>query len=77
MRPMVDILRQDLRYAMRQLIRAPGFTATSVYAKLFDASGTPYPELLRQWIALALERRQRRAKLQYSDLYARTSFTCA
>ena len=23
----------------------PGFTATSVFAKLWDASGVPYPEL--------------------------------
>ena len=53
------------RVVVNELNTIPGFTATSVYAKLFDASGTPYPELLRQLIALALERRQRRAKLQY------------
>ena len=50
---------------VNELNTIPGFTATSVYAKLFDASGLPYPELLRRLIDLALERRQRRSKLQY------------
>jgi D-alanine-D-alanine ligase len=50
---------------VNELNTIPGFTATSVYAKLFDASGTPYPELLRRLIDLALERQERRSKLQY------------
>ena len=50
---------------VNELNTIPGFTATSVYAKLFDASGVPYPALLRRLIELALERQQRRAKLQY------------
>ena len=53
------------RVVVNELNTIPGFTATSVYAKLFDASGLPYPELLRRLIDLALERRQRRSKLQY------------
>jgi hypothetical protein len=36
-----------------------------VYAKLFEASGVPYEELLQRLIALAVERRDRRAKLVY------------
>jgi D-alanine-D-alanine ligase len=43
----------------------PGFTATSVYAKLFEASGVPYAELLDQLIELALERHERRSSLEY------------
>ncbi len=43
----------------------PGFTATSVYAKLFEASGIPYAELLDRLIELALERHERRAQLEY------------
>ncbi len=43
----------------------PGFTATSVYAKLFDASGIPYGELLDRLIELALERHERRSKLEF------------
>jgi D-alanine-D-alanine ligase len=53
------------RVVVNELNTIPGFTATSVYAKLFDASGVPYQELLRRLIELALERQQRRAKLQY------------
>jgi D-alanine-D-alanine ligase len=34
----------------------PGFTETSVYGKLFAASGIPYPELLDRLVHLALER---------------------
>jgi D-alanine-D-alanine ligase len=43
----------------------PGFTATSVYAKLFEASGIPYAELLDRLVALALERHERRSQLAY------------
>ncbi|HET7121772.1 MAG TPA: D-alanine--D-alanine ligase family protein [Solirubrobacterales bacterium] len=34
----------------------PGFTDTSVYAKLFEATGTNYPELCDQLVRLAVER---------------------
>jgi len=43
----------------------PGFTATSVYAKLFEASGIPYADLLERLIELALERHERRSQLEY------------
>jgi D-alanine-D-alanine ligase len=36
-----------------------------VYAKLFEASGISYAELLDRLIQLALERHRRRAKLQF------------
>jgi D-alanine-D-alanine ligase len=53
------------RVVVNELNTIPGFTATSVYAKLFEASGVPYEELLRRLIDLALERHARRSKLQY------------
>jgi D-alanine-D-alanine ligase len=53
------------RVVVNELNTIPGFTATSVYAKLFEASGVSYPELLRRLIDLALERHERRANLQY------------
>jgi D-alanine-D-alanine ligase len=53
------------RVVVNELNTIPGFTATSVYAKLFEASGIPYEELLRRLIDLALERHERRSKLQY------------
>ncbi len=34
----------------------PGFTSISMYAKLWDASGVPYPKLVERLIELALER---------------------
>jgi len=34
----------------------PGFTSTSVFAKLFEAGGVPYPELCDRLLRLALER---------------------
>jgi D-alanine-D-alanine ligase len=53
------------RVVVNELNTIPGFTSTSVYAKLFDASGVPYAELLRRLIELALERRERRSNLEY------------
>jgi D-alanine-D-alanine ligase len=53
------------RVVVNELNTIPGFTATSVYAKLFEASGIPYEELLRTLIDLAVERHERRAKLQF------------
>jgi D-alanine-D-alanine ligase len=50
---------------VNELNTIPGFTPTSVYAKLFEASGVPYAELLDRLIELALERHERRSKLKY------------
>jgi D-alanine-D-alanine ligase len=48
-----------------ELNTIPGFTATSVYARLFEASGIPYAELLDRLVQLALERHERRSGLEY------------
>jgi D-alanine-D-alanine ligase len=53
------------RVVVNELNTIPGFTSTSVYAKLFEASGIPYDELLRRLIDLALERHERRSRLVY------------
>jgi D-alanine-D-alanine ligase len=50
---------------VNELNTIPGFTPTSVYAKLFEASGIPYPELLDRLIELAVERYERRSRLKY------------
>jgi D-alanine-D-alanine ligase len=50
---------------VNELNTIPGFTPTSVYAKLFEASGVPYGDLLDRLIELALERHERRGKLEY------------
>jgi D-alanine-D-alanine ligase len=50
---------------VNELNTIPGFTSTSVYAKLFEASGIPYEELLQRLIDLAVERHERRSQLEY------------
>lgn len=44
----------------------PGFTAISMYPKLWAASGVPYPELIDRLIRLGLERHGDKKKNQYS-----------
>jgi D-alanine-D-alanine ligase len=58
-------VREDGDVLVNELNTIPGFTATSVYAKLFAASGIPYAELLDRLVDLALERRDRRQRLRY------------
>ena len=58
-------VRDDGEVLVNELNTIPGFTATSVYAKLFEASGVAYPELLDRLIELALERHERRGRLAY------------
>jgi D-alanine-D-alanine ligase len=58
-------VRDDGQVLINELNTIPGFTVTSVYAKLFEASGIPYPQLLDRLIELALERHERRARLKY------------
>ena len=58
-------VRPDGEVLLNELNTIPGFTATSVYAKLFEASGISYPELVDRLVQLALERHERRSRLQY------------
>jgi D-alanine-D-alanine ligase len=59
------VREDDGEVIVNELNTIPGFTATSFYSRLFEASGIPYPELLDRLIALALERHERKAKLEY------------
>jgi D-alanine-D-alanine ligase len=58
-------VRESGEVVVNELNTIPGFTATSVYAKLFEASGIPYGELLDRLVELALERQERRERLKY------------
>ena len=58
-------VRDDGEVLVNELNTIPGFTATSVYAKLFEASGLPYAQLLDRLIELAIERHERRSRLEY------------
>jgi D-alanine-D-alanine ligase len=55
----------DGKVLVNELNTIPGFTATSVYAALFEASGIPYPELVDRLVQLALERQERRSRLRF------------
>jgi D-alanine-D-alanine ligase len=59
------VRESDGEVVVNELNTMPGFTATSVYAKLFEASGVAYPELLDRLIELALERHERRSSLEF------------
>ena len=52
----VDFFVTEDGVLVNELNTIPGFTATSVFAKLWDASGVPYAELLDRLLELALER---------------------
>src|SRR5207247_8986442 len=58
-------VREDGEVLVNELNTIPGFTSTSVYAKLFEASGIPYAELVDRLVQLALERHERRSRLSY------------
>ncbi len=49
-------VRDDGEVLVNEINTIPGFTATSVFAKLFDASGVPYPEVCDRLVRLAIER---------------------
>jgi D-alanine-D-alanine ligase len=53
----VDFFVEDGdRVLVNELNTLPGFTATSVYPKLWEASGLPFPALCDRLLALAVER---------------------
>src|SRR5438874_12931089 len=53
----VDFFVEDGdRVLVNELITMPAFTETSVFPKLWEASGVRFPDLLDRLVALALER---------------------
>jgi D-alanine-D-alanine ligase len=58
-------VRSDGEVLLNELNTIPGFTQTSVYAKLFAESGISYGDLLDRLVELALERHARRAALRF------------
>ena len=51
-------VESDGRVLVNELNTIPGFTPMSVFAKLFEASGVPYPELVDRLVRLAVERHE-------------------
>ena len=52
------------KFYVNEINTLPGFTAISMYPKLWEASGVPYNELVDRLIALALERHAEKSKLR-------------
>jgi D-alanine-D-alanine ligase len=52
------------RIWLNELNSLPGFTEVSMYPRLWQASGVPYPALLDRLVELALERGRSREKLE-------------
>jgi len=50
---------------VNELNTIPGFTATSVYSKLFEASGIGYPDLCDRLVRLGVERHQRARSYEF------------
>ena len=53
------------RVLVNELNTLPGFTAISMYPKLWEASGLPLPALLDELIRLALARKEKRGRLSH------------
>ena len=56
---------EDGRVLVNEINTIPGFTETSVFGKLFEASGIPYPELCDRLVQLALERYERERSYEF------------
>ena len=50
---------------VNELNTMPGFTETSVFPKLWEASGVPFPELIDRLVALALERHEAERRYRF------------
>jgi D-alanine-D-alanine ligase len=63
----VDFLldKENKKFYLNELNTIPGFTEISMYPKLWDASGLPYPKLIDRLIDLARERRTERDQTEW------------
>lgn len=61
------IERGEGRILVNEINTIPGFTVYSMYPKMWEASGLPYPQLIDRLVQLALERHadRRRNKVTY------------
>ena len=62
----VDLFLDDKEDELwiNELNSLPGFTEISMYPKLWEATGLPYPKLLDRLIELAIERHQKRSSFE-------------
>jgi D-alanine-D-alanine ligase len=52
------------KFYVNEINTLPGFTSISMYPKMWEASGIPYPELIDRLITLAIERHAEKNKLR-------------
>jgi D-alanine-D-alanine ligase len=58
--------RRGGRIFVNELNTIPGFTSISMYPKLWEASGLPYPKLIERLIELAFDAHGEKARTKYS-----------
>jgi D-alanine-D-alanine ligase len=54
------------KFFINEINTIPGFTSISMYPKMWEASGLPYPRLIDRLIELALERHRARQATRYA-----------
>lgn len=57
-------LKKNGSIYVNEINTIPGFTSISMYPKMWEASGLPFPELLDRLVFLAISRYEREAKLK-------------
>ena len=65
----VDFFLEDAtgKFLINEINTLPGFTAISMFPKMWEASGLPYPQLIDRLIELALERHRERQATSYGQ----------
>jgi D-alanine-D-alanine ligase len=58
-------VRDDGDVLVNEINTIPGFTSTSVFAKLFEADGVGYPELCDRLVRLAVERHEAERRYRF------------
>jgi D-alanine-D-alanine ligase len=58
--------RQSHALYLNEVNTIPGFTSISMYPKMWEASGLPFPQLLDRLLALAIERHNEKQELDTS-----------
>ena len=59
-------LKPNGQIVINEINTLPGFTSMSMYPKLWEASGLPYPKLLDRLVELAVKRKLKKNKLKNS-----------
>ncbi len=54
------------KFFINEINTIPGFTSISMFPKMWEASGLPYPKLIDRLIELALERHRAKRETRYT-----------